>query len=77
MNISIRPGQKEDASFILEMIKQLAIYEKAEEQVLLTLDQLAQDGFSSDKLFETIILEADKKPVGMALFYNRYSTWWN
>lgn len=75
MNISIRPGQKEDASFILEMIKQLAIYEKAEEQVLLTLDQLAQDGFSSDKLFETIILEADKKPVGMALFYNRYSTW--
>ncbi len=75
MKKSIRLGQKEDASFILEMIKKLAIYEKAEDKVLVTLDQLVQDGFTSDTLFKTIILEAEEKPVGMALFYNRYSTW--
>jgi GNAT superfamily N-acetyltransferase len=73
--IQIRKAQIEDSSFILEMIKELAEYEKASDQVLLTLEQLKEDGFGKNSLFESIILELDGKQAGMALFYNRYSTW--
>ena len=71
----IRSAKKEDAPFILEMIKLLASYEKAADRVEITHEQLLNDGFGEQVLFESIILELDKKPVGMALFYNRYSTW--
>ncbi len=61
--------------FIFDMIKGLAAYEKAPEQVTLSLDQLKLDGFGDSPLFNAIILELDDLPVGFSLFYNRYSTW--
>lgn len=75
MKTNIRVATKEDCSFILQMIKDLAEYEKAPEKVLVTLEQLESDGFGDKPLYESIILELENKPVGMALFYNRYSTW--
>ena len=71
----IRMAEKKDVPFIFEMITQLASYEKAAEQVKLKEDQLLRDGFGEHPLFESIILELDNISVGMALFYNRYSTW--
>lgn len=71
----IRPAKKDDAPFILELINRLAVYENASDQVKVTNEQLLEDGFGNNPLFESIILELDNKPVGMALFYNRYSTW--
>ena len=71
----IREAKKEDVPFILDMIKQLAIYEKAEDRVKVNETQLSEDGFGEHPLFQSLILELDNKPVGMALFYNRYSTW--
>ena len=73
--ISIRKALKEDAPFLLEMIHGLAEYEKAPEQVTLSLDQLTKDGFSNDSFFKSIILEINNEKVGMAIYYNRYSTW--
>jgi GNAT superfamily N-acetyltransferase len=73
--ISIRKALEEDATFLLEMIHGLAEYEKAPEQVTLSLDQLTKDGFSNDRFFKSIILEINNKKVGMAIYYNRYSTW--
>ncbi|OUR96919.1 hypothetical protein A9Q84_11325 [Halobacteriovorax marinus] len=75
MQRTIRKSTLEDASFIYKLINDLAEYERAPEQVKLTLEQLKLDGFGDEPLFESIILELDETPVGMALFYNRYSTW--
>lgn len=70
---NIRKANKNDLSFILEMIKQLASFEKAPEAVTVTSEILKND-FDAN-LFESIILEKDDLQVGMALFYFRYSTW--
>jgi len=75
MKASIRKSNIEDSKFIMSMIHELALFEKAPDQVILTEDQLIRDGFTENKLFESIILECDDVPVGMALFYFRYSTW--
>lgn len=72
--LNIRQAGRADSSFIVQMIKELADYEKAPEQMILAEEQLEADGFDHG-LFEAVILELDEKSVGMALFYNRYSTW--
>ena len=71
----IRKATKEDAAFIIKMIKDLAEYEKAPEQMILLEEQLIKNGFEENPLFEAIILEHNNEACGMALFYNRYSTW--
>ena len=72
----IRKAKKEDAAFILQMIKELAKFERAPEKVTLTLEQLTKDGFNAKPLFEALILEnSNGQSIGFALYYNRYSTW--
>ncbi|MFK5880161.1 MAG: GNAT family N-acetyltransferase [Flavobacteriaceae bacterium] len=75
MNFTIRKAKKEDAKSILELIRHLADFEKEPEAVVLTVEEIEQDGFGQQPLFQTLIAEVDKKIVGMALFYYRYSTW--
>lgn len=59
---------------VLELINQLAHYEKAPQEVTVTLADLEQDGFVHN-LFQCIVAEADDAIVGMAFYYPRYSTW--
>lgn len=73
--IHIREAKKSDVPFILQMIKALAEYERAPQEVTITEAQLLADGFSVSPHFNCLILESDEKPVGFALFYYRYSTW--
>lgn len=75
MKKSIRFAKETDVKFIYEMIKELAIYEKAEDQVNTSLEQIRADGFGETAYYKAVILELEDAPVGMALFYNRYSTW--
>jgi len=75
MNFTIRKAKKEDAKSILELIQHLADFEKEPEAVVLTIEEIEKDGFGHQPLFQTLIAEVDKKVVGMALFYYRYSTW--
>ena len=75
MNFTIRKAKKEDAKSILELIQHLADFEKEPEAVVLTVKEIEQDGFGKQPLFQTLIAEVDKKVVGMALYYYRYSTW--
>ena len=72
---NIREGQKKDCDLIRNYILKLARYEKAEHEMILTAETLANDGFSKNPLFKSLILEFDSEPVGFALFYYRYSTW--
>jgi predicted N-acetyltransferase YhbS len=76
MNVAfeIRWATVADVPAVLAMIKELAEYENASDQVTLTEDQLRADGFD-EKRFEILVAETDSEVVGIAFFYPRYSTW--
>ena len=71
----IRKGTPDDMPAVLELIKELAVFEKEPEAVVVTVDDLLRDGFSRNPLFHTFVAEVEGKIVGMALYYYRYSTW--
>lgn len=71
----IRKGFKEDLPAVLKLIKELAEYEKEPHEVIVTLQELEYDGFGENPLFKFFVAEMDKKIVGMALYFVKYSTW--
>lgn len=73
--INIRKGTKTDLPQVLQLIKELAIYEKAEQEVIVTVNDLEKDGFGGQPLFYLFVAETDHKIIGMALYYIKYSTW--
>ena len=75
MSLVIRKGKEEDMPAVLSLIQELANFEREPEAVVVMVDDLVRDGFSLNPLFLTFIAEYDDEIVGMALFYNRYSTW--
>jgi GNAT superfamily N-acetyltransferase len=75
IKVHIRKAIKSDARSILFLIRELAIFEKEPESVILTEDQIERDGFGDRPLFECFVAEVAGQVVGMALFYPRYSTW--
>jgi GNAT superfamily N-acetyltransferase len=73
--MNIRRGTKEDMPAVLELIKELAIFEKEPDAVVVTVADLERDGFGDSPLFQTFVGEVQGEVIGMALFYYRYSTW--
>ena len=73
--MNIRKGTIEDMSAVLELIKELATFEKEPNAVVVTVSELERDGFGESPLFYTFIAEQNNEIVGMALYYYRYSTW--
>ncbi len=73
--ITIRKGEIDDLPAILELIKELADYEKAPNEVSVTLAEMQHHGFGTHAIFEFFVaIEADKI-IGLALYYYKYSTW--
>ena len=75
MQCTVRKAEKKDVPDILRLIKELAEYEKASDEVKVTTDELERDGFGPDALYKAFVAEAEGKVVGMALYYVKYSTW--
>ena len=75
MDIKIRNAEKEDMKRVHELIMELALYEKLPKEVDLTIDDLINDGFGERKLFNCFVAEVNSRVEGMAIIYNRYSTW--
>ena len=75
MKIKIREGIKEDLPSILHLIKELADYENAIDEVTLTINQLEEDGFSSRPYYKFLVAEHQKEIIGMSFYWIRYSTW--
>jgi len=75
MNAIIRNGRKDDLPRVLELIKELALYEKALEQVSNTVEQMERDGFGAQPIFGFFVAERETEIVGLSLYYFRYSTW--
>lgn len=73
--MEIRKGTKADMATVLTLIKELAVFEKKPDAVVVTLEDLQRDGFGPTPMFYTFVAESDDKIVGVALFYYRYSTW--
>lgn len=75
MNVNIRQAVKEDLPQVITLIKELAEYEKAANEVNISLNELEQDGFGEHPLYWIILAEVEGKVVGMSFYYIRYSTW--
>lgn len=75
MTISIRPASAADAALILHFIRELAIYEKAEDQVEATAETLASSLFGPGSPSRALICEQDGEAVGFAVYFFNYSTW--
>ncbi len=73
--VIIRRAVKEDCKRLLELIHQLAVYEKAPEEMTVTQQHFEESGFGEKPVWWALVAEVDGKVEGFALYYIRYSTW--
>ena len=74
-DIKIRRAIKEDCTALLDLIKELAVYEKAPLEVTVDFDHFVESGFGPNPVYWAFVAEANGLVVGFALYYIRYSTW--
>jgi GNAT superfamily N-acetyltransferase len=75
MDILIRRAKKSDCVRLLELIQELAVYEKAPEEVTVTLAHFEESGFGENPVWWAFVAEVNGVVVGLALYYICYSTW--
>ena len=82
MEITIRRSVKDDCPRLLELITELAVYEKAPDEVTVTLEHFEESGFGKNPVWWSFIAETPSpsgegrgEVLGFALYYIRYSTW--
>ena len=71
----IRVGKPDDLPAVYDLIMELAIYEKAAEEVNNSVQRMQEDGFGANPIFGFFVCEEDDKIIGTAIYYFRYSTW--
>lgn len=74
-NIIVRKGTERDVEAALNLVKELAAYEKAPNEVEVSVSEMKEWGFGSDKVFDFFVAIDNNVIVGMALYYYKYSTW--
>lgn len=75
MNIIIRQAVKEDCAAMMQLVNELAIYEKAPEQVTIEFEHFVESGFGANPVWWALVAEVDGIVKGFALWYVRFSTW--
>ena len=75
MSVTIRRAVRQDCPRLLELVKELALYEKAPEEVTVTLEHFEESGFGANPVWWAFVAEEDGIILGFALYYIRYSTW--
>ncbi|UKM66014.1 GNAT family N-acetyltransferase [Flavobacteriaceae bacterium GSB9] len=75
MTFTIRKSVKNDMQQVLELINELAIFENEPNAVEITIEDLEHDGFGENPAFICFVAEVNSKIEGIALIYERYSTW--
>ena len=73
--VIIRKAAQEDCPRMLELVKELAIYERAPDEVTVTLEHFIESGFGTNPVWWAFVAEVDGCIQGFALYYIRYSTW--
>lgn len=75
MKFNIRFATQSDMPKVLELIKELAIFEKEPDAVIVTEKDLIEHGFGKNPLFTCFVAEREQEIVAIALIYFRFSTW--
>jgi len=75
MKIKLREAAETDLPVVLDLIRELATYERAHGEVTITLDDLKNDGFGKTPVYEIILAENNFEILGMAFYFYAYSTW--
>jgi GNAT superfamily N-acetyltransferase len=75
MNIIIRRAVKTDCERLMELVRELAVFEKAPQELTVTLDHFEKSGFGESPVWWAFVAEVDGIVQGFALYYIRYSTW--
>jgi GNAT superfamily N-acetyltransferase len=75
MSITVRRAVKEDCPRLLELVQELAVYEKAPNEVTVTLEHFIESGFGKQPVWWAFVAEEKGIILGFALYYIRYSTW--
>lgn len=74
-NQIIRKAEIQDCEAMMNLIKELAVYEKAPDEVTVSMEHFKESGFGGNPVWGAFVAEVDGKIVGMSLYYVRYSTW--
>jgi GNAT superfamily N-acetyltransferase len=74
-DMNLRIAIKEDCPRLLDLVHELALFEKAPEEVTVTLNEFEEAGFGNKPVWKAFVVESDGVIVGFALYYIRYSTW--
>ena len=73
--MEIRQATVEDSALILRFVTELAIYEKAENEVIATESDIENSLFASDSITKAVICSINNEPIGFAVYFFNYSTW--
>jgi GNAT superfamily N-acetyltransferase len=74
-DVNIRVGTKQDLPRVLELIKELALYERAPHEVTNTVERMEKDGFGPNPIYGLFVAENERGIIGISIYYWRYSTW--
>jgi GNAT superfamily N-acetyltransferase len=75
MNISLRVATKEDCPRLIELVNELAVFEKLPEEVTVSLQEFEDSGFGVNPVWKAFVAEDNGAIIGFALYYIRFSTW--
>lgn len=75
MDILIRKANRKDCARMMELIQELAVYEKAPDEVTVSLSHFEESGFGANPVWWAFVAEVQGVVIGLALYYVRYSTW--
>ena len=75
MELVVRDARREDAPSIMQLIKELAIYEKAEHEVETTVESMLKDGFDDQPSYSALVAEHQGQIIGIAVYFYSYSPW--
>jgi GNAT superfamily N-acetyltransferase len=73
--INLKIAKKEDCPRLLELVNELALFERAPEEVTVTLKEFEEAGFGINPVWKAFVAEEGGFIAGFALYYIRYSTW--
>jgi len=73
--IKLRRAERQDCKRLLELVKELATYERAPNEVTVTLEHFEESGFGEKSVWWAFVAEEENIIQGFALYYIRYSTW--
>lgn len=75
MEIIIRKAEKEDCSRMMELVHELAVFERAPKEVIVDFDHFVESGFGEKPVWWAFVAQVDDMVQGFGLYYIRYSTW--